>query len=202
MLRVFVVFVLLTSVAGICFADDSMKIPRPVDAVRYERQYPVFLSKQISRVQGDALLTALDSGSVLVPVRPPPGALCALYLPPAVSLVVERTNGKKYVIGLSANGDFLRLPGGNYVVKEAARPQIAKVMAQIAEDFKQEILRAPRPFTYTISTLDDGGTLYGIARLFYGNARKWKQIYAANTANIKNPDVIFRGMELTIPKVN
>lgn len=68
------------------------------------------------------------------------------------------------------------------------------------EDLRREIVGAPRPVVYTVSMLDDGNTLSGIARLFYGDATKWRRIYEANRKLIKNPNVIYGGMQLTIPK--
>lgn len=42
----------------------------------------------------------------------------------------------------------------------------------------------------------------GIARVFYGDASKWRRIYDANRKTIKNPDVIDGALKLTIPKLD
>jgi nucleoid-associated protein YgaU len=93
------------------------------------------------------------------------------------------------------------LPDRLYEVKEAARQRIAKVIEQLDEDLRQQVITAPKPLVYTVGTLDDGGTLWGIAHLFYGDGKKWQQIYGANRESIKNPNMINDGMQLTIPKL-
>ena len=52
------------------------------------------------------------------------------------------------------------------------------------------------PRTYTVVA---GDNLSKIAKKFYGNAGKWKEIYEANRDTIKNPDLIHPGQVLKIP---
>lgn len=42
-------------------------------------------------------------------------------------------------------------------------------------------------------------TLYSLARMYYGDARKWKEIYQANQDTISDPNKIFVGQRLLIP---
>lgn len=51
--------------------------------------------------------------------------------------------------------------------------------------------------TYTVVA---GDTLSKIAKRFYGDAAKWKSIWEANKAQIKNPDLIQIGQVLRIPQ--
>ena len=44
-----------------------------------------------------------------------------------------------------------------------------------------------------------GDSLSKIAKHFYGDAKLWRKIHAANSATIKNPDLIFPGQVITIP---
>ena len=53
-----------------------------------------------------------------------------------------------------------------------------------------------RAQTYTVKK---GDSLIKIAREFYGDAGKWKKIHAANADKIPNPDLIYPGLQLTIP---
>lgn len=48
-------------------------------------------------------------------------------------------------------------------------------------------------------TVKQGDTLSAIAEREYGDAGKWKQIYAANRDQIDDPDLIHPGQELRIP---
>ena len=50
--------------------------------------------------------------------------------------------------------------------------------------------------TYTVQA---GDTLGKIAKQFYGDASRWKEIFEANKATIGNPDAIQIGQELVIP---
>jgi hypothetical protein len=68
-------------------------------------------------------------------------------------------------------------------------------------NLRQKILSAPKPCIYKMGTLDDGGTLSGVAKLFYGAASKWPQIYNANRSIIKNPNNMTGEETLTIPKL-
>ena len=57
------------------------------------------------------------------------------------------------------------------------------------------------PCQYRVGSTDGGNTLWGIAKLFYGDGAKWPAIWEANKAAIPDPDVIRDGMLITIPKL-
>ena len=44
-----------------------------------------------------------------------------------------------------------------------------------------------------------GDTLYSLARQYYNDQRRWKDIYEANSDLIRDPNMIFVGQELVIP---
>ena len=50
-------------------------------------------------------------------------------------------------------------------------------------------------------TVKSGDTLSKIARSFYGNAMKYNVIFEANTPMLENPDKIYPGQVLRIPKL-
>jgi len=56
---------------------------------------------------------------------------------------------------------------------------------------------APATQTYTVR---DGDTLYGIALRYYGNGQYWPTLYWANRSTISNPNLIYAGQALTIPR--
>ncbi|MGA2854871.1 MAG: hypothetical protein ABSE90_12175, partial [Verrucomicrobiota bacterium] len=125
--------------------------------------------------------------------------ICRLPVPPHHRMNIILTNGTMYRLGI---GDgFVELPEGRYEITDAARDEVVKVMRQLDEDLRQEIISAPKPLVYTVGTVEDGGTLSGIARLFYGDANKWGKIYEVNRQLIKNPNIITGSMRLTIPKL-
>jgi nucleoid-associated protein YgaU len=54
------------------------------------------------------------------------------------------------------------------------------------------------PKTYTVVK---GDSLSRIAKREYGDASKWRTIYEANKDLIKNPDLIYPGQVLKIPRI-
>ncbi|MFP4846335.1 LysM peptidoglycan-binding domain-containing protein [Winogradskyella sp. PE311] len=54
---------------------------------------------------------------------------------------------------------------------------------------------------YARHTVSSGETLGKIAKHYYGDAMKYKEIFAANTSILKNPDVIHPDQELVIPNL-
>ncbi len=58
---------------------------------------------------------------------------------------------------------------------------------------------AESPPTEMAYTVAPGDSLSAIAQKLYGDAGKWRQIFEANTDQIKNPDLIYPGQILKIP---
>ena len=42
-------------------------------------------------------------------------------------------------------------------------------------------------------------TLYGLARTYYGQQARWKNIYEANRSSVNDPNMIYVGQRLVIP---
>jgi anaerobic magnesium-protoporphyrin IX monomethyl ester cyclase len=61
-----------------------------------------------------------------------------------------------------------------------------------------------RPFTYSVGEAVDAGTLEGIAKVIYGDRKKWIRIYEANRDVLGdgNPNALHYGMLLTIPSLH
>jgi TonB family protein len=56
-----------------------------------------------------------------------------------------------------------------------------------------------KPFTYSVGEADDGGTLKGVAKLVYGDRKRWIQIFEANRDVVNDPNAVGYGVLLTIP---
>lgn len=54
---------------------------------------------------------------------------------------------------------------------------------------------------YQRHTVKSGETLGKIAKHYYGDPMKYKQIFQANINILKNPDLIHPNQELVIPKL-
>ena len=71
----------------------------------------------------------------------------------------------------------------------------AKELEGWVERLKQELEQA-KVRTYVVKA---GDSLSKIAQQFYGDAKRWPEIYEANKSQIKDPNVIHPGQELRIP---
>ena len=82
---------------------------------------------------------------------------------------------------------------------DSARALLAKFDAGTAAD-RAAFLAVPLPRTYVFGTTSwDGGTLSGVAKLFYGNGNKWRVIWESNKEAVPNPDYVLSGTSLVIP---
>ncbi len=193
--------------AGIPSAQSQIAplfIPHTNAVVSYRRVQPVFKTPKIEKAHGDAFLAALDEGKAVerwMKNGLPEGVVCALPMPPRVWLELTLTNGTTLSIGITQDGGLLHLPNGFYEVTDKALSQTSAWMTDMAAALRAEVINTPKPFTYKIGTLDGDGTLSGLARVFYGDASKWKHIYEANRKIIKNPHVISGHETIIIPKL-
>jgi len=113
-------------------------------------------------------------------------------------------------------GEALHIKDGNVTeengvlkVKGTAKTQyeknliwdkIKEIGGQNPTDIKANINVADAS-VYHRHTVKSGETLGKIAKLYYKDAMKYKQIFAANTNILKNPDLIHPGQELVIPNL-
>lgn len=59
---------------------------------------------------------------------------------------------------------------------------------------------SPVPAAAWAYTIQPGDTLWAIAARFYGRARAWPGLYQVNRREIKNPNLIFPGQVLKVPR--
>jgi len=67
----------------------------------------------------------------------------------------------------------------------------------VAETIPQVVEEKPVMTKYKVKK---GQTLADVSKDVYGTTKKWKKIYEANKAKIKNPDKIYAGQVLNIPQ--
>ena len=78
--------------------------------------------------------------------------------------------------------------------------EIKAVGGQNLSDIQADI-RVSDESVYHRHTVKSGETLGKIAKHYYGDPMKYKQIFQANTNILKNPDLIHPNQELVIPKL-
>lgn len=69
--------------------------------------------------------------------------------------------------------------------------------ARRAEEAAQAQAEAEKPRTYVVKS---GDSLSKIAKELLGDAKRWPEIFEANRDKIKDPNLIYPGQELLIPK--
>lgn len=103
---------------------------------------------------------------------------------------VEEADGKLKVWGTASTQYEKNLLWDK--IKEIGGEQPSDIMADI---------KVADTSVYARHTVKSGETLGKIAKHYYGDAMKYKAIFAANSDILKNPDVIHPDQELIIPNV-
>ena len=85
-------------------------------------------------------------------------------------------------------------------VKNIIWDEIKAVGGQNPSDIKADI-KVSDESVYHRHTVKSGETLGKIARHYYGDPMKYKQIFQANSDILKNPDLIYPNQELVIPNL-
>jgi LysM repeat protein len=93
-----------------------------------------------------------------------------------------------------AHLDAAALPAGQAHATRAATSQAATTEAASAHAARTQ---AAVGGTYSVQS---GNTLSGITQRFYGKDANWRSLYAANEAAISNPNMIYVGEELRLPR--
>lgn len=78
-----------------------------------------------------------------------------------------------------------------------AAPPRAEVVAPVAPPILASASSASTARNHRVAK---GDTLYQLARTYYGDAARWRVIFEANRARIKEPNRLFVGQELVIPE--
>lgn len=81
------------------------------------------------------------------------------------------------------------------VVFEANKP----MLKHPDEIYPGQVLRLPRNVPPMVHTVAKGETLGAIAKHYYGNAKRYTDIFEANKGTLSSPDSIEVGQQLTIP---
>lgn len=84
--------------------------------------------------------------------------------------------------------------GSSSTAREVPKPQATPPVAPA------EAAPAPSPAGGTTYEIRQGDSLSAIAQRFYGDATKWRTIHEANRDVISDPDKIYPGQKITIPK--
>lgn len=78
-------------------------------------------------------------------------------------------------------------------------PYVVEPSASLADSSYAATAPAAPTSASRYHTVVKGDTLYGLARAYYGDQRRWKDVYEANRAVISDPNKIRIGQRLLIP---
>ena len=92
---------------------------------------------------------------------------------------------------------FDRKRDNNLSVVKSGKPDFSNVVA--GSSSAPETTAASAPAAGRIYVVVKGDTLSQIAEREYGDASRWREIYQANRATIKNPNLIYPGQKLRLP---
>lgn len=195
------VFGLLVMISVGVAADEPQKPAVSVPAANEfdQFQYTRVHYRALSADHGRALISALDGGKGLKPWSFPSEVMCALPVPQVWSMTAYRPDGTKYTVGFVGNGDLLYLPEGIYLPDEKTQKCLSAELHKMDAETQKPAAAIKLPTQYKVGTVRDGGTLWSIAKMFYGNGQHWDKIYDANRDVLKDPNTIQDGMTLTIP---
>ena len=80
-------------------------------------------------------------------------------------------------------------------------PAVAREQLEQAGVKKPEAATAPAEEVGTrFYVIEKGDTLFGIAKAFYGNGMKYPKLFEANREVIEDPDKIYPGQKIRIPR--
>jgi LysM repeat protein len=94
---------------------------------------------------------------------------------------------------IHAHLDGVALPASTGTASTGAAAGTEAASAEVASSHHSDAARR----TYTVRT---GDTLSGVTQRFYGKDANWRSLYAANESKISNPNLIYVGEELRLPR--
>jgi hypothetical protein len=201
-------------------AWEGKGMPEPGEVVRYERLGPFDRAVHaVEKEEGDGILDLLrgrEASGDQSRKEAVNGAVCPLRIvpprrpaPPWITLSAFAENGDPCHIEFRRNTDCetgktslsVNLPGGGRVdVPEDATGTLLALFETWEAADRKAFLAEPFPRRYVLgSNCHDGGTLSGVALLFYGNGTQWRTIWEANREAVPDPDRPKPGTELVIP---
>lgn len=104
-------------------------------------------------------------------------------------------------LDVAYNDGVVQLGGSAASAEDMERAVMAAGNIKGVEEVKADGLNAPAPVVETeYYTIESGDTLSALAKKYYGNAMQYTKIFEANRGVISDPDKIYPGQKIRIPK--
>jgi anaerobic magnesium-protoporphyrin IX monomethyl ester cyclase len=144
------------------------------------------------------ILTNLDTGQVRTLTTNADGQYVANELgigrysakAEAVGFTTTERTGIVLKMGDRARADFVLKVGNIGCCEYAAIPLKTQ---------QEDLIEKKKPFTYVVGDARDHNTFQGIAKLVYGDAKAWVQIFEANRSVVEKPGFIPPGTPILVP---
>jgi hypothetical protein len=177
---------------------EQLAVPRSSDVDRYSFEDMQGGKLPLAREFGDWLFGLFEGGQRLRAFYPEnKDGGCSLPVEASVTVIAALKAGQEYRLGLSWNGAVAHIPGEVAAITNSVSQQVAYAVALL----QLRVTNLVPMDSHIVASRKDGGTLYGIARLLYGDAGHWRVIYLANADVIKDPAVIQPQMRLKVPRL-
>ena len=194
-------FAVAVCLVGSC-ARAWADLPAANQVARYERCDSGSNWREVPKSDGEIVLTCLRDinrfkswGSTVPP------NIIADPMPTTLGFRIVSISGETNIVHFSRRGELVDCSRGLLEVPNREEQLLSELLAKWRKEDSERIASRALPCKYRIGTANDGGTLSGIAKLFYGKAALWQRIYEANKTIIKNPNLIYSGTLITIPNL-
>ena len=113
---------------------------------------------------------------------------------------IEKNNPGLSDLNVSVDGEVATLSGS--AADQAAYEKAVLIAGNVEGVSKVEASAVAHPAAAEAEfvLVQDGDTLWGISERAYGNGARYTEIFAANREVIEDPDLIFPGQKIRIPR--
>jgi nucleoid-associated protein YgaU len=159
---------------------------------------------------------AQAGGGAFLAGEAPPGALVRLYLNDAFAAAVTAAPDGKWSVRVDRG-----MAAGSYTVRADRIGPDGRPLSRVEASFEAPVALASQPPAQArapagegeaspasaavvremrTARVERGDSLWRISRSIYGEGMRYSQIYDANSAQIRNPNLIFPGQVLVVPQ--
>ena len=191
---------LLACFCAPAFADDEL--PQLEKIVKFERRDAEANWREIPREEGETIFAQLQDMSEFRTLEEvfPPGQIHATPSYRGQSFRFVQKSGEIGTIGLDVEW-IMPSKKELLLVPKKRRGFLSPILGGWYRSDLSRITSKGLPCEYKMGSLIDHLDLSHVAKIFYGDEKKWERIYAKNSSVVDFPHYIPKGTIITIPKL-